>query len=188
VHRTQRNAILASNPQDHLGQPEHSIHLILQGLPEDDIEIKQLKKEYAKVKTQDLNCLENLHTDILNLNCASANFAQRHRHKDNFPHKNRYNNDQGAKTGRRTYKQGPGNPSNKYNCQYCPVDSHNERDCNRKPQGLPGQFAPRAPPSAAAETTHAPANNKSLLSIAHSLRALVTDTTVNTPPSTPWPP
>jgi hypothetical protein len=75
THRNQLNAFLNLSPDDPFATPQHSIHLILEGLPERDSDVKLLQKEFSKKTSVTVPSVEKLHTQVLPLECASASTA-----------------------------------------------------------------------------------------------------------------
>jgi hypothetical protein len=143
AHRNQRNAILNLSPDDLFATPLHSIQLILEGLPEHDSEVKLLQKEFSKTTTVTVQTIEELHTQVLALEYASASTASS---RPRFKARR-----QGERSSRRIFHQPPGNPKLKYSCQYCLADGHKEEVCfmkrnailpSHKPARSRGRFCP----------------------------------------------
>jgi hypothetical protein len=114
AHKNQRNAILNLSSDDPFSTPRHSIHLILAGQREHDSEVKLLQNEFNEKNVTVLR-IEELYTEVLTLECASASAAGAH---PRFKARR-----QGERPARRIFHQPPGNPKLKYNCWLCrPTD------------------------------------------------------------------
>jgi hypothetical protein len=124
LSRNQRNTSLNLSPDDLFATPLHSIQLILEELPEHDSEVKLLQKEFSKTTTVTVQTIEELHTQVLALEYASASTASS---QPRFKARR-----QGERSSRRIFHQPPGNPKLKYSCQYCLADGHKEEVCFRK--------------------------------------------------------
>jgi hypothetical protein len=179
AHTSQRNDILNLRPDDPLATPGNSIHLILAGLPEHVSEFKLLKKEFNKKKKVTVITIEELHTEVPALECASASAAGAH---PRFKGRR-----QGERSARRIFHQPPGNPKLQYNCQYCLADGHKEEVCFKEKNGTYGKFSRRTSPSAGAVDVAPPAQDMSQISSAaksiatsiQNLRTLLSGTAVN---------
>lgn len=136
-HRMQRNALLAANPADHLARIQHSMHLVLDGLPAEEPAVYSLQVAFD-AKAEDsftIDDIEALYKSVQRLPtsppyAASATRGRAGRHQPRTS---------------RTKGQPPGREGLTYNCMYCRADNHHESDCGRKQRGDPGLFHNRNP-------------------------------------------
>lgn len=134
-HRVQRNALLSANPTDHLASIQHSMHLILEGLPSDEPAVYTLQCAFDVKSVFTIEDLEVLHKAVLRLPTSTPYAASASR--------GRTSRTPGVPSQRK--RQPAGRPELTYNCQYCLADNHKEAFCVRKKRGDPGLFAGRAP-------------------------------------------
>jgi hypothetical protein len=77
-----------------------------------------LQKEFNTKKIDTVLLIEDLHNEVLGLECASARAAGEH---PRFKARQ-----QGERPVRRIFHQAPGNLKLKYSCQYCLANGHKE--------------------------------------------------------------
>jgi hypothetical protein len=138
-----------------------------------------LQKGFNKKKNVTVITIEELHTEVLAHECASASAAGAH---PRFKARR-----QGERSALRIFRQPPGNPKLKYNCQYCLADGHKEEVCFKKRNGTPWQFSRHISPSTAAVYVAPPVQDMSEISSAaksiamslQNLRTLLSWTGVN---------